>query len=51
MAPDTGILTVANNTFLDRETVSMITLSVVATDKAPMNPKTTTATVRQLLAK
>ncbi|XP_037922792.1 cadherin-87A [Hermetia illucens] len=45
MAPDTGILTVANNTFLDRETVSMITLSVVATDKAPMNPKTTTATI------
>lgn len=40
--PDTGIITVLNSTFLDREQISDISLTGVASDKAPITMKKST---------
>lgn len=41
--PDTGIIMVANSSFLDRERQSEVSLSAVASDKAPITTRKSTA--------
>lgn len=41
--PESGIITVLNSTFLDRERENLISLTAVATDKAPMTTRKSTA--------
>lgn len=40
--PDTGVITVLNATFLDRERQAEITFSAVASDKAPITTRKST---------
>lgn len=41
--PDSGIIMVANSSFLDRERQSEVSLSAVASDKAPITTRKSTA--------
>lgn len=42
ITPDTGIITVVNRTFLDRELMAETSFSVVASDKAPITTRRST---------
>lgn len=42
ITPDTGVITVENSTFLDRERITEASFSVVAADKAPITTRRST---------